>query len=205
MGVNRNVLQAMAVFSMMLMAACGNRVPEINQDTTKNNVIISIDSAGWPQSFGWGRRATKKMITAIDIDVSPNGRGLPHGNGNAIAGRKLYVVKCAACHGTEIRTTGIKLPAPLLFANPDSPQVKTIGNYWPYATTIFDYVRRTMPYNAPGSLTDNEVYAITAYLLEANQLLDSSTVLDAKSLPKIVMPAQTRFIADDRRGGPVIK
>jgi len=164
-----------------------------------------VDSAGWPASFGFGRDADTATINKLDIDISPDGRGLPQGGANAIDGSIIYAAKCLACHGGVAMTTGIKFPAPALINNPDSPKVKTIGNYWPYATTIFDYVRRAMPYNAPGSLTNDEVYAVTAYLLHTNKLFDSVTVLNAVLLPKIIMPAQKRFVADDRTGGPVIK
>ncbi len=92
---------------------------------------------------------------------------------------------------------------------------KVIGNYWPYATTVFDYIRRAMPFNEPGSLTNEEVYALTAYLLTANKLLDEKTVgrnaappslrLDAKNLPNVVMPARDLFVPDDRTGGSTIR
>lgn len=80
-----------------------------------------------------------------------------------------------------------------------------IGNYWPYATTVFDYIRRAMPFNAPGSLTDEEVYSLTAYLLTANKILDEKTVLNATVLPKVMMPAQKFFVPDDRKGGPEVR
>ena len=166
---------------------------------------IPVDSAGWPASFGFGHNADTAAIAKLDIDIRPDGKGLPQGGGDAITGSLLYTAKCIACHGGKVIPTGVKFPAPPLINNPDSPRIKTIGNYWPYATTIFDYVRRTMPYNAPGSLTNNEVYALTAYLLHANKLLDSATILNATVLPKIIMPAKTRFVTDDREGGPEVK
>ncbi len=82
---------------------------------------------------------------------------------------------------------------------------KTIGTYWPYATTVFDYIRRAMPFNEPGSLTDEEVYHLTAYLLHANGIIDEKATITAQTLPKVVMPAQKLFIPDDRRGGPEIR
>jgi cytochrome c len=87
----------------------------------------------------------------------------------------------------------------------DTTKAKTIGNYWPYATTLFDYVRRAMPYNAPGSLTANEVYDLTAFLLYANKIIDSAKLVDARSLPAIVMPARQFFVTDDRKGGPEVR
>lgn len=199
------MVRLMFVLSMLVQASCRDRIAASNHVAYTNGAIVHIDSAGWPRSFGFGHGAARARIDAIDKDIMPDGRGLPTGSGNAVTGRLLYAAKCAACHGTSAHVAGIKLPGPPLFANPDSPHIKAIGNYWPYATTIFDYVRRSMPSNAPGSLTDNEVYALTAYLLQANHLLDSTAAMDAVSLPKIVMPAQKRFVADDRHGGAEVK
>ncbi|MHB8207493.1 c-type cytochrome, partial [Mucilaginibacter sp.] len=135
------------------------------------------------------------------------GKGLPAGDGNASKGEAIYTLKCAACHGVGGKEiSGIKLPAPALVSDTAAKsKPKTIGNYWPYATTLFDYVRRAMPYNLPGSLTDNEVYSITAYLLSANKIIQPDAVLNAQSLPKIIMPAKKLFIVDDRKGGPEVK
>jgi len=169
----------------------GHRPEEIYKDTT-----------GWPVSFGFGRVATPKEITALDISVRPDGKGLPAGSGNPQSGKMIYQIKCAACHGK----TGIEGPFSRLVARMgDTTKAKTIGNYWPYATTLFDYTRRAMPYNAPGSLSANEVYSLTAFLLHANKIIDSNTVMTAESLPKIVMPARQFFVPDDRKGGPEIR
>ena len=112
-----------------------------------------------------------------------------------------------ACHGNnDTDLSKIKLPAPLLVSDTlAKSRPKAIGNYWPYATTLFDYIRRTMPYNQPGSLTDNEVYSITAYLLYANKIIKQNQSLNAKILPGIVMPAKKLFIMDDRKGGPEVR
>jgi len=173
-------------------------------DSLKHNK----DSVGWPVTFGFGRVATTAEITAWDIDVRPDGKGLPIGSGSVANGKALYAVKCFACHGvTGEETPGVKLPAPALVSDTTfkGRKVNTIGNYWPYASTVFDYIRRSMPYNAPGSLTNNEVYAVTAFLLSANKIIDPDAVIDAQSLPKIVMPAQKYYIKDDRKGGPEVK
>jgi hypothetical protein len=107
-----------------------------------------------------------------------------------------------ACHGR----TGVEGPfARLVGPMGDTTKAKTIGNYWPYATTLFDYTRRAMPWNAPGSLSANEVYSLTAFLLQANRIIDSNTVLTAANLPKVIMPARQFFVPDDRKGGPEIK
>jgi len=152
--------------------------------------------------FGIGRPATAQEIARWDISIPPDGKGLPPGSGNARAGREIYRLKCAACHGN----TGSQGPyARLVGPMGDTSRVKTIGNYWPYATTIFDYTRRAMPYNAPGSLSNAEVYSLTAFLLAANRVIDSATVIDARSLPAVVMPAKAFFVGDDRRGGPEVR
>jgi cytochrome c len=165
------------------------------------------DTSTWPASFNIGRPATAAEIAAWDIDVRPDGAGLPPGKGNALAGKSVYLAKCAACHGTGTEPVDARLPGPPLMndsAGANYSRLKTIGNYWPYATTIFDYVRRTMPYNAPGTLTADELYSLTAYLLYANRIIDEQTVMDARSLPAVAMPAKRLFIPDNRQGGPEI-
>ena len=167
------------------------------------------DTTGWPASFKFGRPASAAGIAKLDIDVRHDGTGLPEGSGNSRDGKNIYLAKCAACHGMGREPLSTKLPgAPLVnVENIGQPfsKVRTIANYWPYASTLFDYIRRAMPLNAPGSLTDTEVYSLAAYILHANQLIDSAVVLNKISLPQIVMPAQKAFIADDRRGGPEVK
>jgi mono/diheme cytochrome c family protein len=164
------------------------------------------DSTKTPESFGFGKTATAADIAALDFDVRPDGKGLPAGSGTADSGSVIYVAKCAACHGeggTEIK--GVKLPGPPLVSKKAKSKTKTIGNYWPYATTLFDYLKRAMPYDKPGSLTDNEVYSLTAYLLSANKIIAADAVMNAQSLPKVVMPAKKLFFVDDRKGGNEVK
>lgn len=175
---------------------------------SQNNRVLEIaepDTLGWPTSFGFGRVATESEILDLDTDIRPDGKGLPAGEGNAVLGREIYLAKCSACHGA----TGTEGPDDRLVVGDTTTvknrKVKAIGNYWPYATTVFDYVRRAMPFNAPGSLTDAEVYSLTAYLLQANGLIKDGTVLNAKTLPGVYMPAKKYFIPDDREDGPVIR
>lgn len=165
------------------------------------------DTTKWPATFGFGRPATAAEINAWDIDIRPDGKGSPAGQGDAKSGRAIYAVKCAVCHGANGKeTTGVKLlGTPLVGDTTAASRPKTIGNYWPYATTLFDYVRRAMPYNQPGTLTDNEVYSLTAYLLCENKIISGNMVLNAKTLPGIIMPARKLFIMDDRKGGPEVK
>ena len=156
-----------------------------------------------PATFGIGRPATPAEIAALDIDVGPDGAGLPAGRGTAAEGAPIYAARCASCHGktgkegpNDVlvgRLTGDAFP----FAkDPRAP--KTIGSYWPYATTVFDYIRRAMPPDKPGSLRDDEVYNLVAFLLAANELIPQDAVVDAASLPKVKMPARDHFVPDTR-------
>ena len=201
-----------SILAMLLLVAAVKR--ENHFDNTKKNAGDTLD---WPKSFGFGRKASAIQIAAWDIDISPDGKGLPAGEGNVLRGREIYALKCAACHGA----TGTEGPNDRLVSAPDSvgkstgaqgearrtnvKRIKAIGTYWPYATTVFDYIRRAMPFNQPGSLTDQEVYSLTAFLLNANGLWDEKVTLNAKNLPKVKMPARNSFVPDDRTDGPEIK
>ncbi|WP_207512967.1 c-type cytochrome [Longitalea luteola] len=175
------------------------------QPQTTEGISREADTTGWPASFGLGRPASAAAIAAMDIDVRPDGVGLPAGEGNAIMGKAVYMAKCVACHGTETTPGDAKLLGPVLISSHPGKKAKTIGNYWPYATTLFDYVRRAMPYNEPGTLTNEEVYQVTAFLLAANKVIDEQQLVNAQTLPNIRMPAQQRFVPDDRKGGPEIR
>ncbi|WP_460939333.1 c-type cytochrome [Spirosoma humi] len=163
-----------------------------------------MDTLPWPASFGLGRPATQADIARLDIDVRPDGKGLPAGEGKSATGKVIFATKCAACHGVG----GIGGPSGSLVSTADTSRKrpeKTIGNYWPYATTVFDYIRRAMPFNAPGSLTNEEVYHLTAYLLRANGIIEETAILNAHTLPNVAMPARNLFVPDDRTGGPTIR
>ena len=153
--------------------------------------------------LGLGRPATPAEIAAWDDDVMPDGTGLPPGSGTPAAGAVIFAARCAGCHGK----TGKEGPNDVLvgrlpgdafpFAkDPRAP--KTIGSYWPYATTVFDYIRRAMPPDKPGSLRDDEVYALVAFLLAQNELIAPDAVIDAASLPNVKMPARVHFVPDTR-------
>jgi cytochrome c len=172
-----------------------------------------------PLRLGVGRPATAAEIAAWDVDVTPDGHGLPPGGGTPTQGAEVFAAKCAACHGPAgegqvgAPPAGVP-PAPKLVGRDprngfpfgqDPKLVKTVGNYWPYATTVFDYVRRTMPLTAPGSLTNNEVYAVVAFLLAQNEIIDKSVVMDSATLVAVKMPARDKFVPDDRRGGATFK
>ena len=154
--------------------------------------------------FNFGRTATIKEIKEWDLDVSPDGNGLPEGTGTVEEGEILYTSKCLFCHGVN-GEGGIneRLVSRAGEEFPDEDvacgfECRTIGNYWPYATTLYDYILRSMPMNAPGSLTNDEVYSISAYLLYLNRIISEDTQLNAENLKNIVMPARDKFINDDR-------
>jgi mono/diheme cytochrome c family protein len=163
--------------------------------------------------YGLGRTATPAEIAAEDIAIGPDGAGLPAGHGSANEGAAIYKKQCANCHGANGEGMPPAYPA-LIGRDPkaehfvfgkDPKLTRTIGNYWPYATTVFDYVRRSMPLTAPGSLSNDEVYAVTAYLLAANQVMPMTTTLDAQSLKQVKMPYVDNFVVDNRHGGREVK
>ena len=158
-----------------------------------------------PKQFGIGHTATAAEIAAEDIDVTPDGKGLPAGSGTPEQGATIYQQNCATCHG--VNGEG-KAPAyPQLIGGPktfdfasDFKTPRTIGNYWPYAPTLYDYIRRAMPLTAPGSLTPDQTYAVTAWLLYKEGLVPAGASLDARALVAIQMPMRSHFVNDDRRG-----
>ena len=152
-------------------------------------------------SLGLGRAATAEEIAALDIDVRPDGAGLPLGGGSAAEGARVWGRACRSCHGRE-GEGGVA--APLVGRDP-AARPPTVGNYWPYATTLYDYIYRAMPRNAPGTLTPDEVYALVAWILEKNGIIDDRAVMNAATLPDVVMPARDRFIPDDRLESAVVR
>jgi cytochrome c len=155
---------------------------------------LSISSSALANEFG--RTATPEEIKLWDIDVRPDGKGLPEGSGMVAQGKSVYTDNCAACHGVNGQG-GIKdrLAGGQGSLATDHP-VKTIGSFWPYATTLFDYIRRAMPYQAPDSLSVDDTYAVTAYLLNLNGILPDDAKLDQVSLPKVQMPNRDGFIPE---------
>jgi cytochrome c len=169
--------------------------------------LTALPAQGEPARFGFGRPPTPAEIAAFDIDVRPDGQGLPPGHGSVQDGAKIFAATCASCHGEKGETavpTGAVLvggQGTLTSAKP----VKTIGSYWPYVTTLFDYIRRAMPFNAPQSLSNDEVYAVTAYLLSLNKIVPNDTVLDARTLPEVRMPNRDGFKPADWRHGEAVQ
>jgi len=142
-----------------------------------------------------GRPATPEEIAKVDISIPPDGKGLPPGSGSVAQGAQVFAAKCSVCHGANAEGTpsGDRLVGgvgTLASANP----VKTVSSYWPYATTLFDYIRRAMPLTNPQSLQNDEAYAVVAYILSIDNIVPKDAVLDAQSLPKVQMPNRGGFI-----------
>ncbi len=165
--------------------------------------VAAAASATLVQAQMLGTAPTAADIAAWNIDVRPDGTGLPPGHGSVARGEIVYTDNCSACHGTA----GVGGPKERLVGGQGSlataHPIKTIGSFWPYATTLFDYVRRAMPYQAPGSLSADDTYSVVAYLLNLNGIVDKRTVLDARSLPKVQMPNRDGFVPEPEFSRPV--
>jgi S-disulfanyl-L-cysteine oxidoreductase SoxD len=147
------------------------------------------------QSPNLGKPITAEDLASWDISIGPDGAGLPPGSGTVKQGEAVFMAKCQACHGEK----GAGQPNDRLVGGQgslpgDKPPVKTVGSYWPYATTLFDYIRRAMPFNESKSLTSDEVYGVVAYLLNLNGVIPESETLNAQSLPKVTMPNREGFV-----------
>jgi mono/diheme cytochrome c family protein len=157
-------------------------------------VTVGCARAAVVETPNLGRPATAAQVAGWDISVGPDGVGLPPGGGTAAKGAVIYEQKCQVCHGAK----GAGQPNDRLVGGQGTlaskTPVRTIGSYWPYATTVFDYVRRAMPYLQPQSLSDDEVYAVTAYLLNLNGIIGESDEMNARTLPKVTMPNRDNFI-----------
>ena len=164
--------------------------------------IFPVSSAEDHGSFGIGRVATEQEIRGWNIDVSGTGEGLPAGRGTVKQGAQVFAAKCATCHGS----TGTEGPKDKLVGGRNtlaSPKpVRTVGSYWPYAPTLYDYITRAMPFNAPGSLTPEEIYSVIAWLLFRNEIVPEDAVIDARTLPLVQMPNRDGFIPDARPDAP---
>src|ERR1700742_488390 len=158
-------------------------------------VLAVLPLTVWAQ-YPFGTPASKADIDAWDKDVRPDGMGLPAGSGTYKKGAEIYGEQCASCHGMKLEgVREITLPqggGPALIGGRgtlNTPKYKqTVESYWPYASTLFDYITRAMPYTAPGSLQPDEVYSLVAYILGEGNIVAKSAVMDAKSLPKVQMP-----------------
>jgi S-disulfanyl-L-cysteine oxidoreductase SoxD len=158
---------------------------------------ILVATPALAQSPQFGQSIAPTDIAPWDISIGPDGAGLPPGRGSAAQGEAVYVAKCQACHGEK----GTGGPNDALVGGtltPGKPPIKTVGSYWPYATTLFDYIRRAMPFQESQTLTSDEIYAVSAYILNLNGIIATDAVLDAQSLPKVRMPNRDNFITFPR-------
>jgi len=157
--------------------------------------LVLAAGAARAEPPGLGTPASEADIAAWDISIMPDGTGLPAGRGTPAEGKAVYARKCAACHGDDGTKSVAPGAGPLVGGKIDRIEaVKTIGNFYGYATTVFDFIRRAMPYNEPRTLTNDEVYAVTAYLLAANKIIGENDAIDAHSLPRVKMPNRDNFI-----------
>ena len=161
--------------------------------------VLALASVARAQGlYGIGRSATPAEIASWNIDIDRDGNNLPSGSGSVSRGREVFGQQCASCHGAKGEGgLGDKLAGGQGTLATPKP-VKTVGSYWPYAPTLFDYVRRAMPQNAPQSLSNEDVYAVSAYILHLNGLLAADATLDAKTLSAIKMPNRSMFVVDPR-------
>ncbi len=160
-----------------------------------SGAVLADDKNGLGQKVGLGQPISEADIKAWDITVLPDGTNLPPGSGKSADGAKIFAQKCAVCHGEGAKggrnaalISDRPLPPGVIEAN------KTIKNFWAYATTLFDYIRRAMPWPNPRTLTDDEVYSLTAYILAGNKIIGENDVMDAKTLPQVKMPNRDNFI-----------
>ena len=153
----------------------------------------SLAAAGAQEGPKLGVAAAPDQVASWDMSIGPDGAGLPAGSGTASAGAAIYQTKCIACHGEK----GAGQPSDRLVGGQgtlrDAAAVRTVGSYWPYATTLFDYIRRAMPFPQPQSLTADETYAVTAYLLALNGIIGDGDVMNATTLPQVRMPNRDGF------------
>ncbi|HZP47264.1 MAG TPA: cytochrome c [Vicinamibacterales bacterium] len=167
--------------------------------------LTSTPAVAQSPTYHVGRAPTADELKKIDIEVLPDGRGLPPGSGTAAAGKAVYTQKCLTCHGP----TGKEGPQENIAGGKgslaSSKPVKTVGSYWPYATTLWDYIHRAMPFDHPGTLTDEDVYAVTAYVLFLNDIVREDTVVGQSTLATIQMPNRNGFVADPRPDVPAKK
>lgn len=197
-----------AVLAAGLVAGCegswdagGEQGADAPAGTADGGYTLPQDA---PQRFSFGTEASEERVALWDIDVKPDGEGLPEGSGTVQEGEQVYMTQCIACHGL----TGVEGPYDRLVATDpweQWPVNRGIGNYWPYATTLYDYIRRAMPQLTPGSLTADETYAVIAYLLYRNEIVAEDAVMSRETLPAVQMPARGRFVVDDRTGGSTIR
>ncbi len=204
------------LFVALALAGCSGTSSPPNEamNASSNASFTSYDAGAVPggpgagQLYALGHPAADSVIAVMNQDVGSDGLELPDGNGSVTRGAVVYAAQCAQCHGPK----GEGLPTFPRLVGRDSAgspkpefqfattnKTKTIGNYWPYATTLFDYIKRAMPFATPGSMTNDDVYAVTAYLLSANAIIPDTVTLNAGTLRTVRMPARDHFVPDNRK------
>ena len=181
-----------------LRGSPSNVSPTVQQAIASPSPTVPLSAAPVPSPpaaglYGFGKPATDAEIAQENIDVAPDGAGLPAGKGTPSDGAKVYSSQCASCHGATGKEGGV---GPVLVSEPGPYKVgtpRTIGSYWPYATTLYDYIYRAMPFNRPGSLQPDELYAVIAYLLNQNKIIGDNDEMNATTLPQVKMPNRDRF------------
>lgn len=163
-------------------------------------LVVQAQGPAGAVDYGLGEALSSDAVTSFNVHpaIPPDGRGLPDGSGTVEEGAEVYAQKCAHCHGSS----GREGPFDVL-VGPDDPYMgadstRNIGNFWPYATTVYDFIGRAMPFDAPGSLSPDEIYAVTGWLLHENEIIEADEVMDAASLPNVEMPARDIFHPDPR-------
>src|ERR1700704_391510 len=157
--------------------------------------LVALSSAAFAQSPNLGKPISPEDLASWDISIGPDGAGLPPGGGTAKQGEEVFTAKCQACHGAK----GAGQPNDRLVGGQgslpgDKPPVKTVGSFWPYATTLFDYVRRAMPYVESKTLKPDETYAVVAYILNLNGIVGDTDPINAQTLPNVKMPNRDGFV-----------
>lgn len=169
----------------------------------RSSVVVLVLAAVVPLGAqsplsGVGRTATPEEIRGLGLAIAPDGGGLPEGSGTVAAGRDVFAMHCSRCHGPkgegDVGPALVGGQGTLATAKP----FKTVGSFWPYATTLWDYINRAMPFDRPGLLKPSEVYAAAAFILNLNRIIDDAAVMDADSLPKVKMPNRDGFVSDPR-------
>ena len=170
-------------------------------------MFLTVSAGLWAQTpaYNLGRTATQEEIKAWDIDVDMDGKGLPPGKGTAAEGAKIFAQKCAVCHGPTAEGAIAKRLLGGKGTLSTNKPMKTIGSFWPYATTLWDFINRAMPASQPGTLSASEVYALTAFLLYRNEIIGENDVINATSLPKIQMPNRNGFLPELPQWSPGAK
>lgn len=166
------------------------------------SLAMPLAASAQPAHFGFGTPATPTELSQF-FDSRPDGSGLPPGSGNATRGAQVYATNCAACHGDHLQGNPAKgIGGDRLIGGrgtlASNAPVKTVESYWPYATTLFDYVKRAMPFNAPGSLSNDDIYSVVAYILSQAKITKADETMNAKTLAKVVMPNRNGFVPDPR-------